>query len=625
MADETETFIEMPGLHARLHAAENVIPLLGRTRRRMEKQHMLRGNTVRETTQEIQVLCRKLLCRPAYRFQRVGIEIRAPGFGENRRVVIAEHTHGCLVAYQLETGDRIGTVAHDIAEADNTICLLLTNVGKHLLEGFQVGMDVRNDGETHDGALCGNAGKLCSAGAKNKPCANWGISAPIVYLANMFCHPRTYPLRSALPVILLFVVVSLPLTVHAQERSRVQVLGADRLEGRVVGDMDIRELIGNVRLRQDNVLIYCDRATQNISRNSAELVGNVVILQDTLELRTDRGYYDGDTRKATARKGVYLNDGHVTLTALLGTYNTGSKIADFLNQVTIEDTAATITARRVRYTRDSSLLVAIDSVRIQFKDENVRIAADSVRHYADARHSYFYNEPVLWQIDTVHVERNSLGEFDSLDIDTLNIAADFMLALRDSSNLFLTEGNVRIVREDLAARSAVAHFLRDDSLINLMGEPILWYGDNQITGDSITARLSDNELRALDVIGQAFSISRSKPSEQDTLYPPDRFDQTSGKKIFMKFEERSPQRIRIEQTATSLYFLYDEGALNGVRRESSDLIIIDFTDGKVAEIRSIKGVEGAYYPEKYVTGKESSYNLDGFDWREDRPNMIRKR
>ncbi len=438
-------------------------------------------------------------------------------------------------------------------------------------------------------------------------------------------HPSPYRL---LPVLALSLLLAGMLTTQhscAQKRSNVQVLGADRLQGSVVGDMDIRELIGNVRMRQDNVLIYCDRATQNITRNSVELVGNVKILQDTLELRTDRGYYDGDTRTASSRKGVYLNDGHVTLTARLGTYNTGNKIADFLDDVTIEDTAATITARRMRYTRDSSLIVASDSVRIQFKDENVHIVADSVRHYPDAQRSFFYNDPVLWQIDTVHAELNSLGEYDSLEIDTLNIAADFMQALRDSSNIFLTEGNVRIVREDLAARSAIAHFLRDDSLIILMGEPILWYGENQITGDSIAALLVNNELRALDVIGHAFSISRSKPSEQDTLYPPDRFDQTSGKKIFMHFEESSPQRIRIEQTATSLYFLYDEGALNGVRRESSDLIIIDFADGQVSEIRSIKGVEGAYYPEKYVTGKESSYNLDGFEWRDDRPLMIRSR
>lgn len=426
-------------------------------------------------------------------------------------------------------------------------------------------------------------------------------------------------------VLLLFSML-LPLlavTLPAQQRSMLRVLNADQLTGRTVGDIEMRELIGNVRMMQDSVFISCDRAVQNISRNSAELLGNVVIRQDTLELRTDRGFYNGDTRLASSRSGVWLNDGHVTLTAEIGTYATDSKIADFVDDVTIDDTAATITARKMRYIRDSSLVIAHDSVRIRFKDENVLIISDSVRHYPDAQRSEFYHDPKLWQVDTVYVEYDDyLMEIDSLDLDTLFIAADYMLALRDSTNTFLTEGDVRLVREDLAARSASALFLRADSLIHFHGEPILWHGDNQITGDSITAQLGDDKLRRLDVIGSAFSASRSKPAESDTLYPPGRFDQTSGKRIRMFFADGKAERIRVEETAISLYYLYDEGALNGVRRESSDLIIIDFKDGQIDTIRSIRGVEGTYYPERFVTESESTYNLEGFEWREDRPVMI---
>lgn len=441
--------------------------------------------------------------------------------------------------------------------------------------------------------------------------------------------PLTPRHRTVRPVVLfmpLFAALLLSLlagSLTAQQRSVLRVLSADQLTGRTVGDVQMRELIGNVRMMQDSVLISCDRAIQNITRNSAELRGNVVIRQDTLELRTERGFYNGDTRLASSRSGVWLNDGHVTLTAKIGTYDTDRKIADFVNDVTVEDTAATITARKMRYIRDSSLVVAHDSVRIRFKDENVLIVSDSVRHYPDAQRSEFYHDPILWQVDTAYVAYDDyLMEIDSLDLDTLSIAADFMLALRDSANTFLTEGNVRLVREGLAARSTAALFLRSDSLIHLRGDPILWHGENQITGDSITAQLADNKLRELDVVGAAFSASRSKPAESDTLYPPGRFDQTSGKRIRMFFADGKAERIRVEETAISLYYLYDDGALNGVRRESSDLIIIDFKDGQVDELRSIRGVEGTYYPEKYVTGSESTYNLDGFEWREDRPVMI---
>ncbi|MFZ1730966.1 MAG: OstA-like protein [Bacteroidota bacterium] len=427
---------------------------------------------------------------------------------------------------------------------------------------------------------------------------------------------NTWAALLALP--LLFIM--LPTSLHGQERSLLRVLAADRLEGRLVGDMELRELVGNVKLQQDNVLISCDRATQNISRNSAQLSGNVIITQDTLTLKTERGSYDGDTRSASSNEGIYINDGHIVLQARMGSYRTGSKIAEFSSNVTVDDTAATITSSRMQYIRDSALIIAWENVRIRFKDENVLITADSVRHYSDLKRTYFHNSPKLWQIDTVYVSRVE-DEIDSLDLDTLSIVADRMEALRDSSNSFFTEGNVRIVRSGLAALCNDAALLRADSLMILRGDPVLWFDDNQITGDSIAARIAGSELRALDVIGNAFSLSRSKPSEQDTLYPPDRFDQTKGKRIRMQFEDKKPQRIRVEETAISVYYLYDGLALNGLRRESSDLIIIDFSDGKVETIRSIRGVEGVYYPEKFVTRKESSYNIDGFNWRDDRPVM----
>jgi lipopolysaccharide export system protein LptA len=428
--------------------------------------------------------------------------------------------------------------------------------------------------------------------------------------------------RAPSRLLLFFLAVFLACTAGAaaQERSLLRVISAGRLDSRVIGDMEIRELVGNVRLQQDNVFITCDRATQNITRNSAQLSGNVVITQDTLTMKTEHGTYDGETRIAASDEGIYINDGHLTLEARVGSYRTGSKVAEFASDVVVQDTAATITSSRMNYIRDSALIVAWDDVTIRFKDENAVITADSVRHYSDLKHTFFYGDPNLWQIDTAFVRRVE-DEIDSLDLDTLSIAADRMQALRDSSNSFLTEGNVRIVRAGLAALCGAAAFLRSDSLMILDDKPVLWYDENQITGDSIAARTAGSELRSLDVLGDAFSISRSKPSEQDSLYPPGRFDQTRGKRIRMQFAEKKPRRIRVEETAISLYYLYEDLALNGVRRESSDLIIIDFVDGKVKTIRSIRGVEGVYYPEKYVTGKESSYNLDGFDWRDDRPVM----
>jgi hypothetical protein len=409
--------------------------------------------------------------------------------------------------------------------------------------------------------------------------------------------------------------------VHAQDASVLRVLQAGSLQVRELEDRQLRELVGNVRMVQDNVDISCDRATQDLTNNTVELSGNVVIRQDTLLLRTDRGRYDANTKIASSRHGVLLNDGHVTLKAAIGSYETSTRIADFLTDVVIQDTAATIYSGAVHYDRRGALIVATRDVRIRFKDEDVLITADSVRHYPDEKRTRFFLDPELWQIDTSYIRHDLDGRIDSLELDTLYIAADSMETVRDTSNQFLAEENVRMVRADFAARGGLALFLRSDSLIILRHEPVLWHGENQLTGDSISARMVDGDLRDLHVTGNAFSISRSKPPEDDVPWPPGRFDQTKGREILMFFQDNRPSHVRIEDAAISVYYLYEDGALNGVRRESGDRILLDFIDGEAKRIRTIGGVEGTFYPEKYVTGVESSYNLDGFHWRDDRPTL----
>ena len=58
---------------------------------------------------------------------------------------------------------------------------------------------------------------------------------------------------------------------------------------------------------------------------------------------------------------------------------------------------------------------------------------------------------------------------------------------------------------------------------------------------------------------------------------------------------------------------------NGVNMTTGDQVIISFVDKKVETIKIIGGVEGKYYPENIINGKEADYNLAGFNWRENKP------
>jgi hypothetical protein len=114
-------------------------------------------------------------------------------------------------------------------------------------------------------------------------------------------------------------------------------------------------------------------------------------------------------------------------------------------------------------------------------------------------------------------------------------------------------------------------------------------------------------------MSDAFAISRS-----DSIRTA-RFDQMSGELMRMYFAEKGLERIEVDDRATSVYHLYEDSLANGVNKTSGDHIVVSFTDGKVQSIRILGGVEGQYFPENMVEGREQEYALAGFHWRTNRP------
>ena len=91
----------------------------------------------------------------------------------------------------------------------------------------------------------------------------------------------------------------------------------------------------------------------------------------------------------------------------------------------------------------------------------------------------------------------------------------------------------------------------------------------------------------------------------------------------MYFDANRLSRIEVRRTATSLYYLFEEGAPNGLNKSSGNEVTIRFLEGRLESIKLAENVEGKYIPERMVAGRESEYNLPGFRWREDRPERPR--
>ncbi len=403
---------------------------------------------------------------------------------------------------------------------------------------------------------------------------------------------------------IILVVIMLP--VNAQENDVIIIRNADSLIGKRVDGENIRELIGNVVLEQNDIVVYCDRAIHYPARNSAFLEGNVRVVDDTVTLLADEGFYDGNERILDGEGNLFLDDGVTRLTANYGKYFIDEKIAEFWENVIVDDPAGIVYSDHLVHRREQEFSTATGNVRVVDRERGSTVYGQLLEYDSHTGSSSMKDSPVLVHMDTTAVGR----------IDTLIVKSKIMESvLEDTVRRFIAEDDVEMNRGELSARGAKSIYFVDNDELNLTGDPIMWYQENQITGDSIHVRLEEQQLRTLEVYRRAFAVSKS-----DDRYP-DRYNQLTGMELTMWFANDEIEKIEVRDQATSLYYLYEEMLPNGVNHVTGDTITLLFIDGELEELKIVGGIEGQYYPERLVRGRVDTYNLTGFRWIEDRPEI----
>ncbi len=390
--------------------------------------------------------------------------------------------------------------------------------------------------------------------------------------------------------------------VFAQPSNVIVLQHADSLIGRVINGEDARELVGNVFITQGNVRIRCDRALQFITRGTVELMGNVVVEDDSLIIKAPRGFYHRDPRRAEAFGRVTLDDGVSRLEADYGEYSVEARTAFFRSKVVATDSLSILNADTVYYHRTHRLMDARGRVVLYNTPDRVTVSGGRFEHNGALSYSRMTESPVLVQHDST-----------AGGTDTLIVRSRIMESFRDSTRRLLASDSVQIIRSDLAGiAGSVVFFTAADSML-LRSSPVLWYGTTQVTGDSINLYLRRRALDRITVMGNAFAVSRS-----DSVFS-GRYDQLTGDWLTMTFAEKKLDRIDVETRATSVYFLYEDSAANGLNKTSGDRILMRFAGGQANSIHVYGGVEGQYFPEPMVARREAEYRLPGFLWRENRP------
>ncbi|HCQ12905.1 OstA-like protein, partial [Flavobacterium sp.] len=412
---------------------------------------------------------------------------------------------------------------------------------------------------------------------------------------------------------------------------------------------------GDVQMVQGDTLYLNGKyAEYNGNVKQAFATGNVVMRSPEMSLVTDTINFDRVKQEAYYNSNGTIVNKENTLKSKSGRYYLTQKKYQFLTSVVLTNPQYVIKSNHLDYYTNSGHSYLFGPSTITGKENFIYTEKgfyDTKKNKAHfVKNSYIKYNDRLIKGDSLYYDRNQ--EFASATrnvkiTDSINkaiIKGHYGEVYRNKDSLFITKrasvrtlmeqdsmfihgkrlvvtgkqgeriirgyNNVRFFKTDMSGKCDSLHSDQKHGLTQLIGRPILWNFDNQLTGD-VMHLIGNNQTEKLDslkVLNNAFIISK------DTIGTG--YNQVKGLNLYGKFRDNKLYEVDIVKNTEVIYYLRnDEQELIGINKNSSSKINM-ILDGKTIEtITFFNNVDGEIYPEAELP--ENTRKLRGFVWRGD--------
>jgi hypothetical protein len=169
--------------------------------------------------------------------------------------------------------------------------------------------------------------------------------------------------------------------------------------------------------------------------------------------------------------------------------------------------------------------------------------------------------------------------------------------------------HVRLFSDSLQGVADSLYYSDIDSAFQFLGEPVLWTGNTQLTGDTIVLFTKDQKASKLLLDQNALIINRVA----DSL-----FNQIKGTIITGYFNDNNQlDWMHVNGNAECIYYgVDDNGAFIGVNHATSTYINLYFKEGGLNKVKFGKNTDGTFYPPLKMPVEER--RLRGFRWETER-------
>ncbi len=382
---------------------------------------------------------------------------------------------------------------------------------------------------------------------------------------------------------------------------------------------------GNVSMRSPESTLVTD--TINFDRNKQEAFYNTfgTITNRENVLKSKSGRYFASQKKFLFLTAVtitnpkyvvksnhldyYTNSGHSylfgpsTITSKEnfiytenGFYNTKKNTGHFLKKSYIKYNDRRIEADSLYYDRNKEMATATRNVKI----------TDSINKGIIKGH---YGE-MYKKKDSLFITKHAVA-INLVDKDSVYIhAKKIMVTGKEGNRIIRGFNNARFYKKDMTGKCDSIHSDQKVALTKLIGKPILWNYENQMTGD-VMHLIGNNKTEKLDslkVLNNAFIISK------DTIGTG--FNQVKGQNLYGKFKDSKLYEADIVKNTEVIYYMRnDKNELIGINKNVSSKINMTLDKNTIDTITFFTNVDGDIYPEKDLP--ENARKLRGFIWRGD--------
>lgn len=327
----------------------------------------------------------------------------------------------------------------------------------------------------------------------------------------------------------------------------------------------------------------------------------VILVNPDYTLKTDFLIYQTvpKTAETVGITNIVSKEGYL-LNAQKGSfYDTDNKIFRFYDG-DVETETSLIYAETLYYEENNKYFEGQVNVSLYNKEREIEIFGEEGKYWEDRKYSIVYGNALVrkyMETDTMYVAADTLISEESADAEQRHLYAFH---------------NVRLIKSELHGKSDSLVYIQSDSTIHLFKDPVIWENKSQITADSISFLIVNEEIDKVFLIQNAFTVSR------DTL---GNYNQMKGRKMTGYFKDQKISRLHIQGNGESVYFdLVGDTLLRGMNKMLCANIMMFFEEGNIKKINWLVKPEGNFKPPHLIEEKEKE--LEGFVWRgEEKPTM----